>query len=45
MHYYFFFLKSMLKEIVQKLMSPQNKVARLWEGVGVGVLVEVARDE
>lgn len=26
-------------------MSPPNKVARLWEGVGVGVLVEVARDE
>lgn len=26
-------------------MSSPNKVTRLWEGVGVGVLVEVARDE
>lgn len=29
----------------RKLMSSPNKVTRLWEGVGVGVLVEVARDE
>lgn len=26
-------------------MSSPNKVTRLWEGVGMGVLVEVARDE
>lgn len=34
-----------VEETLQKLLSSPNEVVRLWEGVGVGVLEEVARDE